>query len=426
MKRLSNPVGFGIVALAVLAASPASAFVLADTCQHQEPNCPILHWDTDGDPIPFRLQHDGALDFSFWDFETSVRAAFSVWAEVPGADVEFAEGGLFMGEARYQDLTTETVDRESVLFFEETTWAPRAPEVIALTSITYADEGVIIDADIGFNAVDWQFTLGDDDVQVDFMSIAVHEIGHYLGLDHSDDDAATMFAQYNPGEVGLRTLTDDDRAGLAALYPCARAPCLGDVGPGCSVGRQLAPRGLALLAFLGLVVLAGVRRRGTSAAVLLGGALLLIPGASTGSVVQSLDVDALGERADVIVRAMVSEVAPYEARRVRSEITLDVQESWKGLAPDTVVLDQPGGRLPHLGTVVFGMPRFEAGSEVVVFLRWPEGGEPQVLGLAQGKFDVRGEGVSRDLTGLALAGADAATAKSMPGGLTELRARIGR
>ncbi len=429
MKGLSTVLGAALAAACLSAAGDAQAFVLADTCGHTQPGCPILHWDTDGDPIPFRLQHDGALDIGFWDFETHVRLAFDVWAQVPRADVSFEEGGIFMGEARYQDLENERIDRESVLFFLEEGWAPRAPEVIALTSITYAEGGVIIDADIGFNAEDWAFTVGDDAVDVDFLSIAVHEVGHYLGLDHSEDGDATMNASYDRGDVSLRTLTDDDREGLATLYPCSDPPCIGDVGPGCSSLGPAPGRGLAVVlgVLLVLGIVGGRHRRAGSAALLLGGALLLTPGPTTGSVVEALDVDALGARADVVVRGTVAEVNPYLAGAVRSEIVLQVAESWKGMAPDVVVVDQPGGRLPDVGTVVFGMPRFTAGEDVVVYLRWPEGGDPSVLGLAQGKFDVGEDGtVGRDLWGLALASRSgrAATARTMPGGLQELRARL--
>lgn len=49
----------------------------------------------------------------------------------------------------------------------------------------------------------------------DLDSVALHEAGHSLGLDHSADAAAVMYAYY---AAGRRTLTDDDIKGMRSLY----------------------------------------------------------------------------------------------------------------------------------------------------------------------------------------------------------------
>ncbi|KAL4283739.1 hypothetical protein GQ457_16G001810 [Hibiscus cannabinus] len=53
--------------------------------------------------------------------------------------------------------------------------------------------------------------------QVDLESIAVHEIGHNLGLGHSEDQNAIMFPTFNAGTT-KRDLGQDDISGLRALY----------------------------------------------------------------------------------------------------------------------------------------------------------------------------------------------------------------
>ncbi|KAF8031796.1 hypothetical protein BT93_D0877 [Corymbia citriodora subsp. variegata] len=53
---------------------------------------------------------------------------------------------------------------------------------------------------------------------VDLESVALHEIGHVLGLGHSTDQNAVMFAVLTNGAV-KRDLRQDDINGIHALYP---------------------------------------------------------------------------------------------------------------------------------------------------------------------------------------------------------------
>ncbi|XP_015880385.2 metalloendoproteinase 1-MMP [Ziziphus jujuba] len=53
--------------------------------------------------------------------------------------------------------------------------------------------------------------------QIDLFWVTLHELGHVLGLAHSADPEAVMFARYTP-EAVKRTLTPDDIAGIQALY----------------------------------------------------------------------------------------------------------------------------------------------------------------------------------------------------------------
>ena len=50
---------------------------------------------------------------------------------------------------------------------------------------------------------------------VDVLTVAIHEIGHTLGLDHSRDENAIMYAAYFGPR---RSLSSDDVAGIQALY----------------------------------------------------------------------------------------------------------------------------------------------------------------------------------------------------------------
>jgi hypothetical protein len=78
----------------------------------------------------------------------------------------------------------------------------------------------LIDTDIVFNPSEQFSTLqptptNDFDVQ----TIATHEIGHLLGLDHSGIAAAVMYPFGDTGQSGSTKLAADDAAGVAFLYP---------------------------------------------------------------------------------------------------------------------------------------------------------------------------------------------------------------
>lgn len=105
----------------------------------------------------------------------------------------------------------------------------------AVTLVTYdSNTGVILDADIVFHA-DVRWSLGDGPAEdaYDVLDTATHEVGHLVGLGHSERPRATMFEVTTPGSVARRTLHDDDIAGVADLY--GAMPLGRYEGSGCSV-----------------------------------------------------------------------------------------------------------------------------------------------------------------------------------------------
>ncbi|MHC4750749.1 MAG: matrixin family metalloprotease [Planctomycetota bacterium] len=68
--------------------------------------------------------------------------------------------------------------------------------------------------------------------QFDFYTVALHELGHSLGLGHSTVVGSVMYPFYGGA---LRTLTADDIAGIQAIYGAIPAPgalILGSLGVG--------------------------------------------------------------------------------------------------------------------------------------------------------------------------------------------------
>jgi len=64
------------------------------------------------------------------------------------------------------------------------------------------------------DAETWVVTPAANPLQIDLLTVALHEIGHSLGLEHSHDQTAVMWAEY----TGPRSLSPDDIAACQALY----------------------------------------------------------------------------------------------------------------------------------------------------------------------------------------------------------------
>ena len=79
----------------------------------------------------------------------------------------------------------------------------------------------LVEWDQVYDDVDYDF--GDattNALLMDFLNVAVHEVGHAAGMGHPSDgcDEETMYRFVAPGEIIKRTLNTGDIAGIKALY----------------------------------------------------------------------------------------------------------------------------------------------------------------------------------------------------------------
>jgi hypothetical protein len=110
---------------------------------------------------------------------------------------------------------------QHVIVFRDDRWPyADANNTLGLTTVTFdVDTGEIYDADMEINGtVELAVTDPVPGDGYDFQSVIAHEAGHFLGMAHSDDQRATMFAAYERGTTVKRTLTPDDRSGLCSIY----------------------------------------------------------------------------------------------------------------------------------------------------------------------------------------------------------------
>lgn len=387
-----------------------------------------LHWDqslafrdSDG-RIPFWIQYEGSEELSFVQ-NNELRLAFLQWASVEGADLHFFEQRVDLRAPEFHAGTEADSDKKALLFYVEEGW-DQDEFIIASTLITFDAGGRITDADIGFNADLYEFSMDDDpsEDEIDLLSVATHEVGHFLGIGHSEVPGATMWATYEGG-IAARTLSEDDIAAIEYLYPCAElCRSIVDWRPrldrACSVGSS-SPVGW--LGTIGLLLVGGLvirRVRSFRAPVSLGAGfaaslVFLMPAFVTeaeSTLVERIDLSRMSDAADRAVVATVRSVEPFARGAVWSRIELSVNEDLLGRGLKELVVEQPGGLLEEalpsgaIGTLAMGYPSFEVDERVVVFLKEITGSDAyRVVGLSQGKMRVtQDEILERELRGMAL------------------------
>ncbi len=102
--------------------------------------------------------------------------------------------------------------------------------VLAKTFVSFLDNGTITEADMFFNPTE-QFSTNATGIgnNADLQSVATHEAGHFLGMDHATNMSSTMFWVVDRGFTYPRTLSADDIAGISTVYPAASFAAKGKI-----------------------------------------------------------------------------------------------------------------------------------------------------------------------------------------------------
>ena len=229
------------VLFALSSASAAHAFVRTPTCYLNQPSNPFrclegevprpIFWPQAC--VPWELHDQGIATIpDVAELERMVVDSFEPWRSADCASIDPVYAGRNPVAAVGPGSDPNNFNGNLILFAQEG-W-PNAPRVQALTSVTYrVSTGEIVDADIHVNAQ--FFTVNEVDPAspdlaiMDLQNTMTHEVGHFLGLDHTEEATftgdsgqwreATMFASAELGEVRKRSLEVDDINGICAIYP---------------------------------------------------------------------------------------------------------------------------------------------------------------------------------------------------------------
>lgn len=211
-----------------LAVNPASfAFTLRFA-----PSGEPVRWPEEGSAIFYLVStRDGEVHGR--KVEALDRAFHSWQKNLPG-NISF----VFAGSSEQRRAER---DGTNLLVWVYRDWE-HGPEVAALATTWYCPvSGLIDEVDIEFNARDYEWSTSRRGEGLDLESVALHEIGHLLGLGHSFHPSAVMHDTVSPGPNFSRSLTRDDLEGAWLLYsPIERRIVLAEL-PGLFSSRSSSP-----------------------------------------------------------------------------------------------------------------------------------------------------------------------------------------
>ncbi len=172
-------------------------------------------------PVSYSVNEAASVQVSLAVTEDTMALAFAQWSgAMCTPDAKTRLEVVFAGPTASR---LDATDKTNTVMFDDTTWPHgMAGTTLALTTVTFDTKtGEMLDADMELNTANFKLSTTDATPAggYDFQSIVTHESGHFLGLAHSIDPTATMFASYTPGTQSLRTLAPDDVDGICTIYP---------------------------------------------------------------------------------------------------------------------------------------------------------------------------------------------------------------
>jgi len=143
------------------------------------------------------------------DAEAALQAAMDVWNTQGASNFHYSYGG------RVADTTTGNDGRNVIIFRNASSGSALA------TTYSWWSGNSLIDADVVFWDGGFTFFTGTSGCSggAYIEDVATHELGHALGLSHSNVSDATMYPSISYCSQEFRTLAADDIAGVQSLYP---------------------------------------------------------------------------------------------------------------------------------------------------------------------------------------------------------------
>ena len=230
----------GLMLVAALAADRASAFCRMTTmggAQIGEQACvedgEVLEWPVAC--LPYAIDARGSSSMAFDDVQQAIDSSFATWQNETcgGEPVDLIFKPLNSSTCQRTEFRNPGGNVNTIAFLDP--WEDQcgntfARNALAVTIVMFdPSNGRILDADMLINDALGPFALCPDSGcdpgtqsnpgPVDLRSIVTHEVGHFIGIGHSDVPGATMFPTSPRTEVSKRDLAQDDIDAVCTIYP---------------------------------------------------------------------------------------------------------------------------------------------------------------------------------------------------------------
>ena len=182
--------------------------------------------------VGFSVQEDASRQVSYDAVERAVTAGFARWATAPCSGGAASIDARNLGPVSCSAIGFATrAPNQNTITFRDGAWKPDDPaalpgglrgETIALTTTSYNTRtGELVGADMEINSSQFSFTASGQPAATSFdlEAVITHEAGHFLGLAHTPDRSAVMYAGGEPGRTLQRDLKADDVAAICDAYP---------------------------------------------------------------------------------------------------------------------------------------------------------------------------------------------------------------
>jgi hypothetical protein len=172
-----------------------------------------LFWDS----LPVVQYYNESGEPNGIDGQGALEGTHAMWDGVAASSFDIDFGGL---TNRCPSLVAECPGSQQFDGFNDVTFislqGPCNSRFGCTIGVTWFST-TIDEADIGLNTkVAWSNSCVNVSGSIDVQTVLGHENGHVVGLGHSLDRNALMYASYQGARCGLGA---DDEAGVAALYP---------------------------------------------------------------------------------------------------------------------------------------------------------------------------------------------------------------
>jgi hypothetical protein len=217
---LNRPVAALSVAAAlalVVVASSASASSIGHS-----PTNKLIKWTkTD---VPYLLNPAGSADITNGSDIAAIHESFADWVNLPCGALDATHAGA-AGSTNI--LTGSNLNGKNEITWVETSAWTFGKYVLGVTVPAFAYSGKIGESDIAFNGYLQKWSTSGGFGKVDVKAIAIHEIGHFFGINHnlagwSQSNPPTMAPAWD-GTTKQRSLEQDDKNAFCFLYPAGGA-----------------------------------------------------------------------------------------------------------------------------------------------------------------------------------------------------------